>query len=272
MRDDTADDIYALWDEVAEFPVSRYDDALKHMLKRLCDIFGAKNALWSVVVRLPVPPEGDLLNGWRPRLVRLLNPLPPLAASVQAQVDKLWLPKVDLSSIVGAAGEEPFLTRLLFEALPASWFEGEYYRRHYLAVGHADHISARCAFGKDVRIHLLLFRGPEDPRYTAAIKAPFTLAVRGLKWFQHRLLLSHGIRAASEPITPAEHNILLALLGGDTEKQIAESLGKSPNTIHIHVKSIYRKFGVRNRHALTALWMSQSASPKPTSEAKKRAK
>ena len=62
-------DIYALWDELAEFPVSRYDDALKHMLKRLCEIFGAKNALWSVVVRLPVPPDGDPLNGWRPRLV-----------------------------------------------------------------------------------------------------------------------------------------------------------------------------------------------------------
>jgi DNA-binding CsgD family transcriptional regulator len=256
MPEDTADDIYALWDELAEFPVSQYDDALKHMLKRLCGIFAAKNALWSVVLRLPVPPEGDLLNGWRPRLVRLLNPVTPLAASVQKQVDKLWLPKVDLSSIVGAAGEEPFLTRLLFEALPASWFEEEYYRRHYLAVGHADHVSARCSFGKDVRIHLLLYRGPEDPRYTAAIKAPFALAIRGLKWFQQRLLLRHGIHAANEPISPAEHSVLLALLGGETEKQIAESLGKSHNTIHTHVQSIYRKFGVRNRPALTALLMS----------------
>lgn len=255
MSEVLADDIYALWDELAEFPVSRYDDALRHMLKRFCSIFGAKNALWSVVVRLPVPPEGDALNGWRPRLVRLLNPLAPLSASVQKQVDKLWLPKVDLSSIVGAAGEEPFLTRLLFEALPASWFEGDYYRSHYLAVGHADHVSARCAFGKDVRIHLLLYRGPEDPRYAAAIKAPFTLAIRGLKWFQQRMLLSHGIHAANEPITPAEHSVLLALLGAETERQIAESLGKSHNTIHIHIKSIYRKFGVGNRAALTALWM-----------------
>jgi len=49
---------------------------------------------------------------------------------------------------------------------------------------------------------------------------------------------------------------LLALPGRRTEKQITDSLGKSHNTIHIHVKSIHRKFGVRDRPALTALWMS----------------
>ena len=107
-----------------------------------------------------------------------------------------------------------------------------------------------------MRIHLLLCRGPANPRYTAAIKAPFALAMRGLKWFQQRLLLNHGFHAASEPITPAEHSVLLALLGGETERKIAESLGNSPNTIHAHVKSIYRKFGVRNCLALMALWMS----------------
>ena len=61
--------------------------------------------------------------------------------------------------------------------------------------------------------------------------------------------------AASGPITHAENAVLLALLG-EAEKQIAESLGNSPDTIHIHVKSIYRKFGVRKRPALTTLWMS----------------
>jgi DNA-binding CsgD family transcriptional regulator len=257
MRDDTLDGIYALWDELAGFSVSQSDDALDHMMSRLCSIFDAQNALWSVVVRLPMPAEGDLLNGWRPRLVRLLYPLPSLATSIQAQVDKLWLPKVDISSIIGAAGDEPFLTRLLFEALPSDWFEGEHYRRHYLDVGHADHISARCAINEDVRIHLFLYRGLTSPRFTADTKAPFTLAIRGLKWFQCQMLLSHGIHAANAPLTPTERSVLLALLGGEAEKEIAESLGKSYNTVHTHIKSIYNKFGVRNRPALTALWLGQ---------------
>ncbi|QBB72500.1 LuxR family transcriptional regulator [Pseudolysobacter antarcticus] len=266
MRDSTTDDIYALWDELAGFPISQADDALNHMLSRLCSLFDAKNALWSVVVRLPTPAEGDLLNGWRPRLVRLLHPLPSLATSIQAQVDKLWLPEVDISAIIGAAGDEPFLTRLLSEALPRDWFEGEHYRRHYLDVGHADHLSARCAINEDVRIHLFLYRGLTDPRFTADTKAPFTLAIRGLRWLQHQIVLSHGIHAASAPLTPTERSVLLALLGGETETQIARSSSKSFNTIHAHIKSIYSKFGVHNRPALTALWLSQGASvikPKP---------
>lgn len=249
------DDIYALWDEMDGFPISQSDDALKHMLSRLCAIFDAQNALCSVVVRLPTPPQGDLLNGWRPRLVRMLTPLPSLAKSVKTQIDELWRPQVDISAIIGVAGNEPFLTRLLFEALPGEWFDGEHYRRHYLDVGHADHISARWSINEDVRIHLMLYRDLSHPRFTAGLKAPFTLAVRGLKGFLRQFVLSHGIHAASSPLTATERTVLLALLGGKTEKQIAESLSKNHNTIHIHIKSIYRKFGVRNRPSLIALWV-----------------
>ncbi|MBN8726810.1 MAG: LuxR family transcriptional regulator [Xanthomonadales bacterium] len=257
MPADANDDIYALWDELARFPASRADDALQHMLARLCSMFGAQNALWSVVVRLPVPPRGDALNGWRPRLMRLCHPLPALDEVMRERADQLWHSGVDLSAIIGAAGEEPFLTRLLFEALPAEWFEGEYYRHFYLGVGHADQLSVRQAVNDDVRIHLFLYRGTASPRFTPAHKAPLALALRGLGWLQQRLLLSHGIHAASSPLTPAERTVLLALLGDETEKEIARSLDKSPNTIHIHVKSIYAKFGVRSRAALAALWLGQ---------------
>ena len=35
------------------------------------------------------------------------------------------------------------------------------------------------------------------------------------------------------------------------------ALGQSPNTTHFHTKSIYSKFGVRNRSALSALWLGK---------------
>lgn len=254
---DPKDDIFALWDELAGFSVNECDAALTHLLSRLCAIFGADNALWSVVVRLPRPASGDALNGWRPRLVRLLKPLPPVAASVQEQFDKLWSPSVDLSQILAVAGDEPFRVRLLFEALPPEWFEGDHYRRHYLAVGHADSMSMRCALNEDVRVHLFIFRSTEAPRFAAGDKEPFALALRGLRWFYRQQLLSHGLLIANAPLTATERKVLLELLAGKQEKEIASELDHSQNTTHIHVKAIYGKFGVHNRAALTSLWLGR---------------
>jgi len=254
---DVNDDIFALWDELAEFPVSECDAALTHLLSRLCSIFGAQNALWSVVVRLPSPASGDALNGWRPRLVRLLKPLPPVAASVQEQFDKLWSPSVDISQVLAVAGDETFRIRLLFEALPPEWFGGAHYRRHYLGVGHSDSMSMRCALNEDVRIHLFIFRGIEAPRFAPEDKDTFALTLRGLKWFYRQQLLSHGLLIANAPLTATERKVLLELLAGKLEKEIASDLDHSQNTTHIHVKSIYSKFGVHNRAALTSLWLGR---------------
>ena len=251
------DRIYALWEELEQFPAADCDAALVRLLARLCELFDARNALWSVVVRLPAPVSGDALHGWRPRLVRVLNSAPAVTQSVKEQYDGLWSPTVDMSQILAVSGEEPFRTRLLFESLPAEWFEGDHYRRHYLAVGHADSMSMRCALNDDVRIHLFLFRGAKDNRFRGVEKEPFGLATRGLKWFYRQLALSHGLLLANAPLTPTERKVLLGLLDGRVEKQIASDLEQSPNTTHVHVSSIYNKFGVRHRSALTALWLGK---------------
>jgi DNA-binding CsgD family transcriptional regulator len=250
-------EIFTLWDELADFAVGDGDAAVAHLLSRLCDIVGAQNALWSVVVRLPSPGAGDALSGWRPRFVRLLKPLPTVASSVQEQFDSLWSPSVDLSQVLAVSGEESFRIRLLFEALPPEWFESLHYNRHYLAVGHRDSMSMRCAINEDVRVHLFLFRGTDAPLFTSADKAPFDLALRGLRWFYRQQLLSHGLLVANSPLTATERRVLLELLDGKTEKATATALRQSPHTTHIHIKSLYAKFGVHNRAALTALWLGR---------------
>jgi hypothetical protein len=126
------DGVYALWDQLAEFSAGDGDAALTHLLTTLCAMVTAQNALWSVVVRLPSAAPKDPLFGWRPRLVRLLDPVPAMVASVQEQFDTLWAGHVDSSHVVAASGNEPFNANLLFEAMPAEWFEGAHYRRHYL--------------------------------------------------------------------------------------------------------------------------------------------
>ncbi|WP_321945208.1 helix-turn-helix transcriptional regulator [Paraburkholderia sp. J10-1] len=251
------EDVFALWDRLAGFSAADGDAALTHLLNTLCAMVAAQNALWAVVVRLPSPAQNDPLFGWRPRLVRLLHPVPAVIASVQEQYDTLWSGKVDSSHVVAASGNEPFLANLLFEAMPAEWFEGEHYRRHYLEVGHGDSIQMRCALNDDVRIHLFVFREVQAPRFTAPDLELLGFVMHGLRWYCRQQLLSHGLLIAEAPLTSAERRVLLGLLDGLTEKQIAQTLDQSPNTTHVHIKSIYTKFNVGSRSTLTALWLGK---------------
>jgi DNA-binding CsgD family transcriptional regulator len=255
--------IYGLWDELGNIQVESGDAAVRHMLSGLCSLFNAQNACWAVLVRLPTKAPGDVFNGWRPRCWLFLHQPPKLVDNVNKRLDKLQgekLPsEVDISLIMIAAGDDPFLIRHLHESLPPEWFEGEHYRRHYLDMGHADYLSARISINEDVRVIVLIYRDSITPRFTADLKEPFGLAMRGLKWFHRQQLLSHGLLIADAPLTPTERKVLLAILGGQVEKQIADSMGHSHSTTHTHVKSIYRKFGVNNRPALTALWLGKLA-------------
>jgi DNA-binding NarL/FixJ family response regulator len=52
-------------------------------------------------------------------------------------------------------------------------------------------------------------------------------------------------------LTSREHEVLLALAAGKTNKEIAETLGISAKTAGHHVQHIFDKTGVRTRSAAT---------------------
>lgn len=52
------------------------------------------------------------------------------------------------------------------------------------------------------------------------------------------------------PLSPTEKRVCALLLNRMTEKQVAEYLSRSPNTVHVHVRNIYRKLGIRSRETL----------------------
>ena len=54
-------------------------------------------------------------------------------------------------------------------------------------------------------------------------------------------------RSDGEPLTERERTILRFLGSGLTEREIARELFLSFNTVHSHVKSLYRKLGVSSR-------------------------
>jgi two-component system, NarL family, nitrate/nitrite response regulator NarP len=55
--------------------------------------------------------------------------------------------------------------------------------------------------------------------------------------------------------------VLRALLRGLSEKQVASLLRLSKNTVHVHVKALYRQFRVCARCELLALWINPKALP-----------
>ena len=55
-------------------------------------------------------------------------------------------------------------------------------------------------------------------------------------------------------LTRTERQVLGNLLARMTEKQIAEKIHRSPHTVHVHVKNIYRKANVNARAELLALF------------------
>ena len=91
--------------------------------------------------------------------------------------------------------------------------------------------------------------------YEAAARATLELALAGLSRWLNWLSLSHGPVLASGPLPPHQRKVLLLLLTGLSEKQIASELNLSTNTAHQYVTALYRRFGARNRPSLTAKWL-----------------
>lgn len=55
------------------------------------------------------------------------------------------------------------------------------------------------------------------------------------------------------PLSPKEDQVLRLLLKKMTEKEIAQELDRSPNTIHIHIRNIYYKLGINRQKMLFQL-------------------
>ncbi len=67
-------------------------------------------------------------------------------------------------------------------------------------------------------------------------------------------------------LTAREQNILQHLLLGKSVREIAEELGRSPHTVHDHVKSLHRKLGASSRGELVARALGYSEMMSPTEE------
>ena len=80
------------------------------------------------------------------------------------------------------------------------------------------------------------------------------------------------IQSLDVRLSPRQRQTLVALISGSTEKQIAEQLGVSPNTVHVHIRALYRLHEVNSRAKLLSRYISTRVvsklrpTPVPTGE------
>jgi DNA-binding CsgD family transcriptional regulator len=249
-----AEQIHALWDDLSDFDVSQSEAAAAHLMQRLTDLAGVRNAAWAGALRVGGP--DDPLFGWRVAPVKTADPdLRPddarfnvLGAWDRSQIDPCFL--------LPMRNEGTFRTYSLRRDLPAEWFEAPFYRQHYGSAGIHDAVFVGFPLNKDCESHFGFYSA--RPVTDQGIEL-LAYALRGIKWFHRQLMLSHGLLLASAPLTPTEHKVLQLLLTEATEKTIAHQLGLAESTTHQHVVAIFRKFGVRSRAGLMSLWFNRPA-------------
>ena len=67
-----------------------------------------------------------------------------------------------------------------------------------------------------------------------------------------------GPEQPGNQLSRTEQHVLNHLRQGLTERQVADRLGRSRHTVHVHVKSIYRKLNVQSRNELHDLLAGQT--------------
>jgi DNA-binding CsgD family transcriptional regulator len=251
--------VYTLWDELADFPVTQTDAALTHMMKTVCGWLRADDAVWIGGVRMAhgAAARRDPMHGWRGRAIRRLVATPPvLAMSQQAMRGQDADPGMTTRAITAQAGA--FRVQRLRDGFLdfAAFRRTAHYRAYYEARRISDSVWAAFPVNGDAESYFLFDHISSKCRFSRADAALLAHALRGIKWFHRQLLLSHNLLLAQVPLSPTQRRMLFILLSDQTEKQIAAQLGFTPGTTHQYAVELYRKFGVKGRAGLMALWLS----------------
>jgi DNA-binding CsgD family transcriptional regulator len=118
------------------------------------------------------------------------------------------------------------------------------------------HCIWRPAPASDARVIacLCLIRGAGYAQpFLARERMLLHLAHVEMSWIYQADLLLAARGPAS--LSPRQRQTLQYLLAGHSEKEIAEQMRLSQNTVHHHVKAIHRHFAVSSRSELLARWV-----------------
>jgi DNA-binding CsgD family transcriptional regulator len=251
--------IFQLWDELAAFPSAEIDRAWRHLAATIASWIRADMVYWVGTVRFLYGEQAanDALLGWRVKVVEFLDS--PTAAEKLAAQRELGTRQDDpgMTTVAAMRDSGTFrVHRLHHDFVDLDAFrKTDYYRTNYVDLGIRDELSVACPITPETEAYFVFNRREIDGLFSEADAELAGYALRGLSWFHRQMFYSHGLLVAQEPLTPTQREVLQLLLSEKSEKAIAAELGQSYNTTHTHVKEIFRKYNVKSRAALMAVWL-----------------
>ena len=144
----------------------------------------------------------------------------------------------------------------LRDLVSPDWFSSETYQG-YLDRGVHDSLTVGVPVSQMAEGYYGFLRMRAEDPFTEAERDTALYAMRGLTWFHRQVMLAHGLLVASKPLSPIQRRVLTLLLTDQSEKLIASALGVSPASLHTYVRDVFRKFGVKGRKGLIALWLGR---------------
>jgi len=250
------DGVHRLWDKLHEYGAPQIDDALDYFMAGMATLLDAQYAYWLGSLRVSDVVDGDPLNSWRVGAFRQME-----QSSLRNKPIDIHLENVNASTVnpsffgdVRRAGS--FRISIKSEQLKGGWDKSATYRDSSSSVELSDRIIVIMPVSEDVESWVGFERnGKGKGHFCDEDRNLLHYAVRPLKGFHRQLLLHHGVLVANKPLTNSERRVLNELLTEKTEKEIAKELALSPSTVHTYCMRICKKFSVRGRAGLAALWL-----------------
>jgi len=250
--------IFAIWDRLADFDAARTEKALLFLLQALKELVDADDVVWVGTVRMAYGEEAerDHQRGWRGSVVVHLEwtdlKRQVVAAAMKAQEIDSGVPSfIELAKLAGN-----FRTLVLRELHDMATFtRTEHYRTCFVPFAITDRMWCVFPVNEDCEVAFILDRFGARPHFSPRDRQLVATMLRGLRWFHRQTMLSHGVMLGDERLSPRERSLCACLLGNQTEKEIADSLGLTFFTTRTYIKALYKKFGVKGRAGLMALWL-----------------
>lgn len=144
------------------------------------------------------------------------------------------------------------------EAGDHEWFDHVMLEQYLSKIGCADFIAAFWGASRDRAVILVVNRRAKDRPFSDHDQTLISLMLRAIAPIIDREIFRRDETYAAPSLSRREREVLVMLLSGDSEKEIAAGIQRSIHTVHTFVQKLYGVFNVSSRGELMAQFIDKA--------------